>query len=185
MLGVCPQPGGGPSLGMNRRIRPAYISRNPHTSTDDSLLMLMQEGATRNSASTPRRSGSAMTREKPADAGRDGGAAPAAIHREVPKPGARAGVAGVHAGDQQRTALSGSFRTRYRGAAHVRRGEDADVHGAAVLTSGGRSCTLTIYTQGDDGESDERLAVIHELTDVVARRWRPEALVAQGSATVR
>lgn len=43
------------------------------------------------------------------------------------------------------------------------------VHDAALLTSGERSYALTIYTWGEDLESEERLAVIHELTDVVAR----------------
>ncbi|MDJ0353588.1 serine hydrolase [Pseudarthrobacter sp. PH31-O2] len=43
------------------------------------------------------------------------------------------------------------------------------VHDAALLTAGERSYALTIYTWGEDLESEERLAVIHELTDVVAR----------------
>lgn len=43
------------------------------------------------------------------------------------------------------------------------------VHDAALLTSGERSYALTIYTWGEDLESEERLAVFHELTDVVVR----------------
>ena len=43
------------------------------------------------------------------------------------------------------------------------------VHDAALLTSGERSYALAIYTWGEDGESKERLAVIHQLTDVVTR----------------
>ncbi|MET1066373.1 MAG: serine hydrolase, partial [Arthrobacter sp.] len=35
------------------------------------------------------------------------------------------------------------------------------VHDAAILTSGERSYALTIYTWGEDGESEERLAVFH------------------------
>ncbi|MCB5291584.1 serine hydrolase [Arthrobacter sp. SO3] len=41
------------------------------------------------------------------------------------------------------------------------------VHDAAVLTSGGRSYALAIYSWGEDGESEERLAVIHQLTEAV------------------
>jgi len=43
------------------------------------------------------------------------------------------------------------------------------VHDAALLTSGERSYALAIYTWGEDGESKERLAVIHGLTEVVTR----------------
>jgi beta-lactamase class A len=43
------------------------------------------------------------------------------------------------------------------------------VHDAAVLTSGERSYALVIYTSGEDGESEERLAVIHQLTQAVTR----------------
>ncbi|MET1065504.1 MAG: serine hydrolase [Arthrobacter sp.] len=46
------------------------------------------------------------------------------------------------------------------------------VHDAALLSSGGRTYALAIYTWGEDGESEERLAVIHSLTDVVARALR-------------
>ncbi|MGO4192239.1 serine hydrolase [Arthrobacter sp. YAF17] len=46
------------------------------------------------------------------------------------------------------------------------------VHDAALLSSGERSYALAIYTWGEDGESEERLAVIHQLTDVVARALR-------------
>ncbi|BCW68482.1 hypothetical protein NicSoilB4_32450 [Arthrobacter sp. NicSoilB4] len=46
------------------------------------------------------------------------------------------------------------------------------VHDAALLSSGERSYALAIYTWGEDGESEERLAVIHQLTDVVARSLR-------------
>jgi len=46
------------------------------------------------------------------------------------------------------------------------------VHDAALLSSGERSYALTIYTWGEDGESEERLAVIHSLADVVARSLR-------------
>lgn len=41
------------------------------------------------------------------------------------------------------------------------------VHDAAVLTFGERSYALAIYSWGEDGESEERLAVIHELTEAV------------------
>ena len=43
------------------------------------------------------------------------------------------------------------------------------VHDAALLSSGERSYALAIYTWGEDGESEARLAVIHALTDVVTR----------------
>ncbi|MET1065336.1 MAG: serine hydrolase, partial [Arthrobacter sp.] len=43
------------------------------------------------------------------------------------------------------------------------------VHDAAVLSSGERSYALAIYTWGEDGESEARLAMIHSLTDVVTR----------------
>ncbi|MET1022229.1 MAG: serine hydrolase [Arthrobacter sp.] len=43
------------------------------------------------------------------------------------------------------------------------------VHDAALLTAGDRSYALAIFTWGEDGESEARLAMIHELTDVVAR----------------
>ena len=46
------------------------------------------------------------------------------------------------------------------------------VHDAALLSSGERSYALAIYTWGEDGESEERLAVIHSVTDVVARALR-------------
>lgn len=46
------------------------------------------------------------------------------------------------------------------------------VHDAALLSSGDRSYALAIYTWGEDGESEERLAVIHSVTDVVARALR-------------
>ena len=46
------------------------------------------------------------------------------------------------------------------------------VHDAALLSSGERSYALAIYTWGEDGESEARLAVIHSLTDVVARALR-------------
>jgi beta-lactamase class A len=42
------------------------------------------------------------------------------------------------------------------------------VHDASILSSGGRSYSLVIYTWGEDAvESEERLAVIHELTRTV------------------
>ena len=43
------------------------------------------------------------------------------------------------------------------------------VHDAALLSSGDRSYALTIYSWGEDGESEERLAMIHDLTDVVTK----------------
>ncbi|MDR7084980.1 beta-lactamase class A [Arthrobacter ginsengisoli] len=43
------------------------------------------------------------------------------------------------------------------------------VHDAAVLTSGERSYALAIYTWGEDGESEERLNMIHELAGVVTK----------------
>ena len=43
------------------------------------------------------------------------------------------------------------------------------VHDAALLSSGERSYALAIYTWGEDGESEARLAMIHGLTDVVTR----------------
>ena len=43
------------------------------------------------------------------------------------------------------------------------------VHDAALLSSGERSYALTIYSWGEDGESEERLAMIHGLTEVVTR----------------
>ena len=43
------------------------------------------------------------------------------------------------------------------------------VHDAALLSSGERSYALTIYSWGEDGESEERLAMIHELTGVVTK----------------
>ncbi|MET3952736.1 serine hydrolase [Arthrobacter sp. UYEF36] len=43
------------------------------------------------------------------------------------------------------------------------------VHDAALLSSGERSYALAIYSWGEDGESEERLAMIHELTGVVTR----------------
>lgn len=46
------------------------------------------------------------------------------------------------------------------------------VHDAALLSSGERSYALAIYTWGEDGESEARLAVIHAVTDVVARALR-------------
>ncbi|KUM33632.1 serine hydrolase [Arthrobacter sp. EPSL27] len=46
------------------------------------------------------------------------------------------------------------------------------VHDAALLTRGEHSYALTIYTWGEDGESEERLAAIHQLTDVVATALR-------------
>ena len=46
------------------------------------------------------------------------------------------------------------------------------VHDAALLSSGERSYALAIYTWGEDGESEARLAVIHSLADVVARSLR-------------
>lgn len=46
------------------------------------------------------------------------------------------------------------------------------VHDAALLSSGERSYALAIYTWGEDGESEARLAVIHSVTDVVARALR-------------
>ena len=46
------------------------------------------------------------------------------------------------------------------------------VHDAALLTAGERSYALAIYTWGEDGESEARLAVIHQLTDVVAKALR-------------
>lgn len=46
------------------------------------------------------------------------------------------------------------------------------VHDAALLTRGERSYALAIYTWGEDGESEARLAVIHSVTDVVARALR-------------
>ncbi|MCU1531197.1 MAG: metallo-hydrolase family protein [Arthrobacter sp.] len=38
------------------------------------------------------------------------------------------------------------------------------VHDAAILSADGRSYALTIYTWGEDAESEARLGVIHELT---------------------
>jgi beta-lactamase class A len=46
------------------------------------------------------------------------------------------------------------------------------VHDAALLSSGERSYALAIYTWGEDGESEARLAVIHAVTEVVARALR-------------
>ena len=43
------------------------------------------------------------------------------------------------------------------------------VHDAALLTSGERSYSLAIYSWGEDGESEARLAMIHELADAVSR----------------
>lgn len=43
------------------------------------------------------------------------------------------------------------------------------LHDAALLTAGERSYALSIYTWGEDGESEARLAVIHELAGVVSR----------------
>lgn len=43
------------------------------------------------------------------------------------------------------------------------------VHDAALLTSGERSYAVAIYTWGEDGESEARLALIHALADVVGR----------------
>ena len=43
------------------------------------------------------------------------------------------------------------------------------LHDAAILSSGERSYALTIYTWGEDGGSEKRLAVIHELTGVVTK----------------
>jgi beta-lactamase class A len=43
------------------------------------------------------------------------------------------------------------------------------VHDASILSSGGRSYSLVIYTWGEDAvESEERLAVIHDLTRTVS-----------------
>jgi beta-lactamase class A len=48
---------------------------------------------------------------------------------------------------------------------HHKYGEvEGYVHDAALLSSGGRSYALTIYTWGEDAGSQARLAVIHELT---------------------
>ncbi|XAS63806.1 serine hydrolase [Pseudarthrobacter sp. So.54] len=43
------------------------------------------------------------------------------------------------------------------------------VHDAALLSSGERSYALAIYTWGEDNESEERLALIHDLTAVVSK----------------
>ena len=43
------------------------------------------------------------------------------------------------------------------------------LHDAAILSSGDRSYALTLYSWGEDGGSEKRLAMIHELTDVVTR----------------
>ena len=43
------------------------------------------------------------------------------------------------------------------------------LHDAAILSSGERSYALTIYTWGEDGGGEKRLAVIHELTGVVTK----------------
>lgn len=43
------------------------------------------------------------------------------------------------------------------------------LHDAAILSSGEHSYALTIYTWGEDGGGEKRLAVIHELTDVVTK----------------
>ena len=43
------------------------------------------------------------------------------------------------------------------------------LHDAAILSSGERSYALAIYSWGEDGESEERLAMIHELTGVVTK----------------
>jgi beta-lactamase class A len=48
---------------------------------------------------------------------------------------------------------------------HHKYGEvEGYVHDAAILSSGGRSYALAIYTWGEDAESEARLGVIHELT---------------------
>ena len=48
---------------------------------------------------------------------------------------------------------------------HHKYGElEGYVHDAAILSSGGRSYALTIYTWGEDAGSEARLGVIHELT---------------------
>lgn len=43
------------------------------------------------------------------------------------------------------------------------------LHDAAILSSGDRSYALTIYSWGEDGGSEKRLAMIHELTGVVTK----------------
>ena len=43
------------------------------------------------------------------------------------------------------------------------------LHDAAILSSGDRSYALTIYSWGEDGGSEERLAMIHDLTGVVTK----------------
>ncbi len=51
-------------------------------------------------------------RTEPADPGRDGRCAQAALHRQAAQRGAHAGAARLHAADQQRTAHSGRRRAR-------------------------------------------------------------------------
>ena len=43
------------------------------------------------------------------------------------------------------------------------------LHDAAILSSGDRSYALTIYSWGEDGGSEKRLAMIHDLTGVVTK----------------
>ncbi|MDI3212255.1 serine hydrolase [Arthrobacter sp. AL12] len=46
---------------------------------------------------------------------------------------------------------------------------DGYLHDAAILSSGDRSYALTIYSWGEDGGSEKRLAMIHDLTGVVTK----------------
>lgn len=43
------------------------------------------------------------------------------------------------------------------------------LHDAAILSSGDRSYALTIYSWGEDGGGEKRLAMIHDLTGVVTK----------------